>query len=66
MHNFKPGRDVLSWIVPPRYHVHNAWLEIDGNRVADFKKNSLHLLSYSMPKKITGKLRDIKKKKYQF
>jgi len=61
MHNYKPGRDVLSWIVPPRYHVHNAWLEIDGNRVADFKKNSLHLLSYSMPKKITGKLKDIKK-----
>lgn len=61
MYNFKPGQEVLSWIVPPRYHVKDAWLEIDGNRVADFKKNYLHLLSYSMPIKINGKLKDFKK-----
>lgn len=61
IHNYKPGQEVLSWVVPPRYHVNEAWLEINGKRVADFKKNSLHLLSYSLPKKINGELKDIKK-----
>lgn len=60
MHEYKPGEEILSWLVPPRYHVRDAWLKIDGNKVADFKKNSLHLLSYSTSKKISGKLKDIR------
>ena len=38
MHEYKPGEEILSWLVPPRYHVRDAWLKIDGNIVADFKK----------------------------
>jgi aminopeptidase-like protein len=59
-HSYKPGSDVLTWRVPERYHVREAWLEIDGIRIADFAENSLHLLSYSLPQKIDGKLGDIR------
>ena len=60
MHDYLPGTEVLSWIVPPRYHVNEAWLEIDGKRVADFDENPLHIVSYSESKTITGRLGDIK------
>ena len=60
MHEYKPGEEILSWLVPPRYHVKEAWLKIDGDKVADFKENYLHLLSYSTSKKISGKLKDIR------
>jgi aminopeptidase-like protein len=59
-HSYEPGADVLTWRVPERYHVREAWLEIDGIRIADFAENSLHLLSYSLPQQIDGKLGDIR------
>ena len=59
MHQYKPGTEVLTWIVPPSYHVHKAWLSIDDKIVADFKNNPLHLLSYSHPIKIEDNLENI-------
>jgi aminopeptidase-like protein len=59
-HSYPPGAEVLTWHVPERYHVREAWLEIDGVRVADFHENSLHLLSYSLPQQIDGKLGEIR------
>ena len=61
IHKYKANSEVLSWIIPYRYKVNEAWLKIDGKKVADFNVNPLHLLSYSVPKKIEGKLKDIKK-----
>ncbi|MGQ0671760.1 MAG: DUF4910 domain-containing protein [Hyphomicrobium sp.] len=59
-HRYAPGLEVLTWIVPERYHVREAWLEIAGRRVADFHENPLHLLSYSLPREINGTLGDLK------
>lgn len=60
MHRYPARSDVLTWWVPERYRVRNAWLEIDGVRVADFAENPLHLLSYSLPQRIDGRLGDIR------
>lgn len=57
---FAPKSDVFTWWIPDRYHVKEAWLEIAGERVADFAENSLHLLSYSLPQVIDGRLGDIR------
>lgn len=57
---FPTKKDVYTWYIPERYKVNEAWLEIDGERVADFSINPLHLLSYSLPKVIDGKLKDIR------
>lgn len=60
IHRFKPKTDVFTWWIPERYHVREAWIEIDGERVADFADNPLHLLSYSLPQRIEGRLGDIR------
>ena len=57
---YEPNQDAFTWIIPERYHVHEAWLEINGERIADFKENPLHLLSYSLPQQISGELADIR------
>jgi len=47
---YAPGEAVWTWRVPPRYVVHEAYLETeDGERLLDFKDNPLHLVSYSVP-----------------
>ena len=47
IHKYSPGEEVFTWYIPERYHVKEAWLELDGERVADFKENPLYLVSYS-------------------
>jgi aminopeptidase-like protein len=48
---YAPGQRAWTWQVPERYVVEEAYLEIadDGRRIVDFKKNPLHLVSYSVP-----------------
>jgi len=60
IHEYPVKSDVYTWWIPERYHVNEAWLEIDGERVADFKDNPLHLLSYSLPIDFEGRLGDIR------
>jgi aminopeptidase-like protein len=57
---FRPGDDAFTWRIPERYRVREAWLKIDGETVADFQTNPLHLLSYSLPKHFSGRLGDIR------
>jgi aminopeptidase-like protein len=60
IHRYPAKSEVLGWWVPERYRVREAWLEIAGERVADFEDNPLHLLSYSLPQIISGRLGDIR------
>jgi len=47
---YPPLQPVWTWYVPERYIVHQAYLETEsGERVLDFRDNSLHLVSYSLP-----------------
>jgi aminopeptidase-like protein len=44
------GTKVLDWIVPPEWNIDDAYVENEaGDRVIDFKKNNLHVVSYSVP-----------------
>jgi aminopeptidase-like protein len=53
---YVPKTEAFTWVIPERYHVREAWLEIEGERVADFCVNPLHLVSFSLPKVIDTKL----------
>jgi len=48
--NFDSGLSVFDWVVPPEWHVREAYIEKpDGTRFCDFALNNLHLVGYSIP-----------------
>ena len=48
--SFKSGRKVFDWKIPPEWNVTKAYvLDKNNNKIIDFKKNNLHLVSYSVP-----------------
>jgi len=60
IHEYPVKSYAYTWWIPERYSVNEAWLEINGDRVADFSVNPLHLLSYSLPVEFRGKLEEIR------
>lgn len=44
------GTQVFDWIIPPEWNIKDAYiLDSSGNKILDFKENTLHLVSYSIP-----------------
>jgi len=44
------GEKVFDWEVPPEWNIRDAYVKNKfGNKIIDFKKNNIHLVSYSMP-----------------
>ena len=42
------GKKIFDWIVPPEWNANEAYVKNKfGEKVIDFKKNNLHLVSYS-------------------
>ena len=49
----RSGTKVYDWKIPPEWNVKDAFvIDKNNNKIIDFKKNNLHLLGYSIPKKI--------------
>ncbi len=68
---FKTGKKVFDWRIPKEWVINDAYIE-NSNKVkfAEFKKNNLHLVSYSAPvnqildkKKLSQKIYTVKKYK---
>lgn len=48
--SFKSGTKVFDWNIPPEWNVTKAYvLDKNNNKIIDFEKNNLHLVSYSAP-----------------
>ena len=44
----KSGTKVYDWKIPMEWNVKEAWIKTpNGNKIADFQKNNLHLVGYS-------------------
>ncbi len=48
--NVKSGTKVLDWTVPKEWNIDDAYIVTpSGKKIADFKKNNLHIVNYSQP-----------------
>ena len=47
--SIKSGTKVFDWKVPPEWFIKDAFVMYKNKKIIDFKKNNLHLVSYSKP-----------------
>ena len=63
---FKSGSKVFDWKIPLEWNVKDAFIKHlkTNKKFAEFKKNNLHLVGYSIPINMTLDLKGLKKKIY--
>lgn len=62
IHEVPTGTPVFDWVIPKEWNIRDAWIKNGkGERVVDFKKSNLHVVSYSVPVHTTLKLAELKK-----
>lgn len=62
IHEIPSGTQVFDWTVPDEWNIKDAWVkDSSGNKVIDFQKCNLHIISYSEPFKGKVSLEELKR-----
>ena len=61
---FKSGKKVYDWTIPPEWNVKNAYIKCENKTIVDFRKNNLHLVSYSTPQNRTVDFNELNENLY--
>ena len=65
IHEVPTGTPVFDWTVPKEWNIRDAYIkDLEGNRVVDFKKSNLHVVSYSIPINRRMSLAELRKNLY--
>jgi len=60
VHEVPSGSQVLDWTIPDEWNIRDAYIANgDGARVVDFRKSTLHVMSYSEPVRASMSLSDL-------
>ena len=61
IHEVPTGTPVFDWTVPKEWNIRDAYVKNSaGERVIDFRKSNLHVVSYSVPVSATLSLTELK------
>lgn len=61
IHEVPTGTPVFDWTVPKEWNIRDAYVKNRaGERVIDFRKSNLHVVSYSIPVEATLSLKELK------
>ena len=61
LHEVPTGVPVFDWTVPNEWNIRDAWVKnASGERVVDFQKSNLHVVSYSVPVRARMALAELK------
>ncbi|HKW94438.1 MAG TPA: DUF4910 domain-containing protein [Methylomirabilota bacterium] len=61
IHEVPSGTQVLDWTVPDEWNIRDAYVaHADGQRVLDFRRSNLHVVSYSVPIRARMPLSDLR------
>ena len=44
---YKSGKKIFDWVVPKEWEIREGFIKYNGKKILDYKKNNLHVLSYS-------------------
>ena len=65
IHEVATGTPVLDWTIPREWNIRDAWIKnARGEKIVDFKRSNLHVMSYSVPVKQRLSLAELKKHIY--
>ena len=58
---YSSGQKVFDWTIPDEWNMKDAWIKDSvGNKIVDFKKSNIHVVSYSLPINKKMKLDELK------
>jgi aminopeptidase-like protein len=61
VHEIPTGKEVFDWTIPKEWNIKDAYVKNSkGERIIDFQKSNLHVVSYSVPIKRKMSLEELK------